>query len=144
MKPLVTNYLVFKWLCICPPEEPNDWRKKLAYFLSMLIISFINITFVISSAFFIRKVLSVDLEDTLFAFAQFASFSGITYLIIAAVALRHSITGLFGSLSRIYDESRTIFSQFFFVYFNFSVIVVHFLLHLLFSFNSVTFIVSCE
>lgn len=112
MKPLVTSYRVLIWLSVCPPEEPIDGRKKLAHFLPILIISMINVTFVTASGICIHSTLSGSMKETLFAFAQFASFSGITYLIIAALTLRHSITVLFGSLSRIYQESKSIFGLF--------------------------------
>lgn len=105
MKPLVTNYRVLTWLCVCPPEESINRRRKLVYIPLISSILIGNIFFVWTSIVFFTKTVSVNLEASLFSLLQILAFSNIIYLIIVASILRRQIAGLFSGLSRIYDES---------------------------------------
>lgn len=105
MKPLRTNYRILTWICVCPSEEPIGWCRKLAY-ISLISFMFIaNVIFLATSVLYSIKNVSV-LEDFSFSFGQIVSFSEVTYMIIAALILRHKITGVFTSLSLIYEGSK--------------------------------------
>lgn len=106
MKPLVTNYRVLTWLCVCPSEVPISWGRKLAYICLITSIFIACVYATLASAAFLIKNLSVDLEESLYSFAQMAGYIAATYLIIVALFLRQEITKLFAGLSRIYAESK--------------------------------------
>lgn len=105
MKPLVTNYHVFTWLCVCPIEKPISWLRKFAN-ISLISIIFIAIaTLVTTSGMCFIKTVSLDLEDAIYSLSHVFGFSFSIYLMIAIFILRHKITGLFSYLTRIYEKS---------------------------------------
>lgn len=110
MKPLVTNYRVLTWLCVCPPQDAISWSRKLAYITLIIAISMGSVIIIATSVAFFTRALPVDLEQCLFSLDQIVGYFGLTYLIVVAFFLRREIAELFGSLGRIYEASK-IFSD---------------------------------
>lgn len=84
MRPLLTNHRVFTWFYFCLAQEPVRWYQKLAYILLISIMFIASVTLLTGSVLYSIEHMSV-LEDFLFSFGQSVVYSGVTYLIIAAL-----------------------------------------------------------
>lgn len=105
MRPLPTNYQVLTWLCICPVDTDNQWKKPLCSLISVIYV-FTNISGLLSSGVFF---LDHHCDDPKFAFSsayQFTAFLGMTYRSIIAFLMRNDITAFLGKLAKIYDECK--------------------------------------
>lgn len=109
MEPLPTTKQVFTWLCIYCDNGNISPSEKFAHIICTFNVFAFNACISLASVAFIVKNISSDLENSLTAVFQIAVFSGVLYVITAAVLLRHRITALFGGLQTIYDESSTVF-----------------------------------
>lgn len=107
LKPLVTNYSVLTWLCVCPPEEPISCYRQVAYISLLSSIFSVNAMIIVCSLLFFCKTAAIDLGQSLYSFGQIVGFFSLTYLIIVTLILRGKITELFNSLSRIYEKSKS-------------------------------------
>lgn len=105
MKPLETTKQVFTWLCIYCADY-NSISERITCILFTFSVFTFNACISIASVVFIVKNISIDLENSLTAVFQIAVFSGLLYVMTAAVLLRYRITALFGGLQTIYDQSK--------------------------------------
>lgn len=115
MRPLELCQRVMMWFCGIPPDEDAAKWKRMAYTAFVSGIIMVHLASVISSAEFIRRNVSVDLEITLLALTCNIGSSTALYQSVATVLLRHKMIEIFNSLSKIFEESKTtaIFLKFF-------------------------------
>lgn len=105
MRPLPTNYRVLTWLCICPFDGDNQWKKPLYIFISLILLV-TNICGLLSSGIFFVGHYSIDPRVSLNAAYQIAAFWGVTYMSIIAFLMRNNITAFLGELEAIYDKCK--------------------------------------
>jgi len=106
MKILVANHRVLMWLSLCPADESSSIKTKLLYSFVGLSLFITIVSFLVCSGVFFFKIIMIDLEEGLYAFAQIVAISSTTYMTITAFLLRDQINSIFKSLSTIYDESK--------------------------------------
>lgn len=103
MQPLETNCRILVWMCVYPCDENTTIWMRSAHILFSVFIFVMNTTgFVFSGAYFVKYV-SIDLEQSLFALLQTVGEANMLYILAITFILRHKITAMMRSLSRIYD-----------------------------------------
>lgn len=108
MKVLVTTQRVLSWISLCSAEEPTNKWWKLVFKIFPVVLLAANVTgFAASAAFFI-KFIAVDLEESLYAVYQLSGHLGMFNMIIVSIILHKEIAGIFESLQRIYNESKSV------------------------------------
>lgn len=105
MRSLKTNQQVLTWLCVFPPEKCVSTWKRIADIAFTLIIVVGQLLCVISSASFIWKYVSTNLEESLFSLVHSIPGSGTLYQGVVILILRRSLIAIFDQLSKIYDKS---------------------------------------
>lgn len=113
MNLLETNKQVLMWLCGIPPKEFDKKWKNIPYIILTASVIMVHSLAVISSAVFIYKNVSVSLEETLFSLFHNVGNSSTLYQSIAIILLKKKLTEIFESLSKIYDQSKTMNSKHF-------------------------------
>lgn len=114
MRPLELNRRILIWMCVYPCDENTTRWKRLAYILFSILIFVLNaIGLIFSTAYFIKYV-SIDLEQSLFALLQAVGEANMVYILIITFILRHKITAMLKSLSKIYDMCKEDAHFFFF------------------------------
>lgn len=108
MKPLITNQRVLQWLNVCPADKISNRKEKLKYIAFSLIVVMCIMGFLLSSVVFFVKMVSIDLERSLFGLFQTAGALPVVNIIIGAYILRHRIRTLFTSLSNIYKICKSL------------------------------------
>lgn len=106
MKPLNTSQKLLTWLSIYPNENGT---RKCNKSLSILLISFIiviEISFFVSSCFFVEENLSGNVEESLYALFQISGAIALIYSLIVSFYSRKNITAFFKSLANIYEASK--------------------------------------
>lgn len=106
MKPLQTTQLLLKWLYAFPSDKSAGKSMKFAYFIFASSVIVVHFLAMVAGGIFISKLISIDLEQALFAlFHTLCSFN-MLYQSIATVLLRHKLAAIFKSWTKIYDESK--------------------------------------
>lgn len=106
MKPLKTNQQVLTWLGVCRAADTVSIPKKLIYIFAAFFGFSVVFTSLSASVAFFVKFVQIDLEESLYALFQIASFSGLSYIILTAFIMRNKINGIFNRLSHIYDACK--------------------------------------
>lgn len=106
MNPLITNQWVLTWLCVCPAHESTSVKKKVAYVAFTLMVFIANLSALAATLTFITKFVFVDLKNSLFAFIITVGYTGIVYIMVFSLLLRHKINAIFVELSEIYKASK--------------------------------------
>lgn len=105
MQPLQTNRRILVWLWLCSESETrNKFKKLLSISFTFIVVA--SITFgLISSANYLWRFLSIDLQGSLFALYQSAGFLSILYAFVVMFISRHKIDAIFDDLTQIYRDS---------------------------------------
>lgn len=111
--PLVTNKRWLTWFCVCPLEDSAGVIKKIMCIIFSSIVFAFNVLALIASVAFFLQYVSSNLEKSLYALFQIGSFTCMSYLICIAILLRHKITDLFNSLTKIYELCKKCYSNFY-------------------------------
>lgn len=112
MNPLSTTKSVMTWLYIYPANESASAWQKIAYkCVGCTIIGIMSFGSA-SHLAFILQFWSTDLEESLFVFMGFISYSGTVYTKLIEFRLQHQMHGIFETLSTIYDASKCCFLLF--------------------------------
>lgn len=106
IKPLVTNRLVFTWLCVCPADEATNKWKRIGYIALILAILTVVTSMDIASGTFLVKNFSVNFEESLYAISQLSCHLTVLYEVILSLIFREKINALFAKLSEIYEERK--------------------------------------
>lgn len=102
MKPLEASYHVFTWLCICPTDASNEFKKIINYLFT--IIAFVTvISALFASLAFILTYLSTDLENSLCAGYQVSGSVSVLCTLIMAYTQRAKILKCFDEFQQFYD-----------------------------------------
>lgn len=104
MKPLVTNQRLLMSLCAFVDDRPTRVWKRYAFVLFTVLVFVGNVSVTISSAIFVWKHLSTDLEQSLCALYQVCGNTAVSCLVIIEILMRHKTTTTFERLSEIYDQ----------------------------------------
>lgn len=107
MKPLPTTQRVLIWLCVCPDKKATKWQQ-FAHITFTILNAIVLLSGTISSLFFTIQFVMTNLEDTLYAIAQIAGGSCVSYNLSVAYIFRYEINAILDSLSKIYDFSKTL------------------------------------
>lgn len=106
IKPLVTNQIVFTWLCVCPADEATNKWKKFGYIAFILAILTVLLTMNIASATFFVKNFSNNFEEALYALSQLGCHLTVLYEVLISLVVRHNINAIFAKLSEIYEDRK--------------------------------------
>lgn len=103
MKPLESTQQVMKWLCMCAPDPTEKTSKQIAYVVCVSTGIVFYLGMIASSVAFFMKYVSIDVGESLYALYQI-SVSGMLYVVIVAIFMRHRINSLFQKLMLIYKK----------------------------------------
>lgn len=107
MIPLPTNRRVLTWCCVYQndDDQTDKYEKLLRRAFALSVFGMSMIGFVVSAAYFVKFV-SIDFEESLFALLQMCGECNMVYISIIVFMLRHKISGIFKTISAIYDECK--------------------------------------
>lgn len=105
VKPMAINKRVLIWLCMYPVDNPTNTRTKLFYVIFSFFIFASILSGFLSALTFFLKFVTINLEESLYAFFQVvACFSGIYMMIITILLLRSKMGEIFDEFFKIYDK----------------------------------------
>lgn len=110
MKPLVTCQKMLTWLCAYPDDSTASASRKSVCKIITLCIFILNLCALASSVAFVLKFMRIDFKESLYSFMQIAGSSNTTITMIIAFFSHFAISGLFESLSKIYEKSEKLTS----------------------------------
>lgn len=102
-----TNRRILMWVSLIPADKGISSIRKFASKLLCLSIFATVLSVSISSWAFYFKFVSIDLQKSLYAFAQIAAFTSMTYAIIVTFFIRHRFPAIFESLNKICETSES-------------------------------------
>lgn len=106
MKPLEASYHVFTWLCVCPTDSTNEFKKFKNYLIT--IIAFvIVISVLLASLAFILTYLTTDLENSLCAGNQVSGLVSALFTLIMAYTQRAKMLKCFEDFQQFYDSCKS-------------------------------------
>lgn len=106
MIPLETNQIILMWLYAFPSDKAANKWKKCAYFVCASSFIITHSSSLIAGGLFAYKFISVDLELVLFALFHTIGSFNMVYQSGATVALRHKLSAIFKTLTKIYNKSK--------------------------------------
>lgn len=106
-RPMDTNRRILMWVSVIPADKGTSTIKKIVYKMLSLIIFVTVLSVSIASLAFYFKFASSDLQKSLYALAQIAAFTSMTYTIIVTFCIRHKVPAIFKSLYKICETSET-------------------------------------
>lgn len=106
MKPLETNQRVLIWLGVLRAPDTTNIFMKIFHILTTFIAFSIVLTSLSASVTFFLRYVRIDLEESLYALFQIASFSGLSYIIMFAFVMRNRTNVIFDKLTQIYNECK--------------------------------------
>lgn len=113
MKPLATNQLVLIWIGACAPGKDISKRKRLAFIAFGLFLCLINIISTISSAIFVWKFVSIDMEASFYVLFHLCGAIACTYMVVVGFIMRSETSATIKRLTEIYNECKFfLFSKF--------------------------------
>lgn len=110
MRPLKTSQRILTWLFVCQPGETISDRKKMAMFLSGLVIIIANVGSMSCATVFFINELKIDLEESLYALFQISAVYFVIYMQIMGFFSRQKIGNMFDNLTELYGTCK-IFSR---------------------------------
>lgn len=110
MKVLVTNRKILTWFCACPADPFTSKWQKLAYKTFSILSCILLSSLIVSTAIFVGRFISSDLEESLYTIFQVTGTSPALYFTIAALNSQHKIAAIFENLSAIYNTSKISFN----------------------------------
>lgn len=107
MPPLASCQRAFTWFCVIYPDVDSlDYRQKLARKVFRLTFAVVFLSAMLLSIISSVKIVSIDLEQSLFAFFQFGvvsiSFCGFIALFVSGP----KVANIFEQLTAIYDKCK--------------------------------------
>lgn len=106
MEPLVTIRQMLIWLCVFQAEEGTSKRRKHLYFATSLFVVTILLSIFATSVFTLLKLMSVDLEQSLYALMQTIAVFSTLNMMFNTFILRQKLKIIFEKLSEIYSERK--------------------------------------
>lgn len=104
MQQLLTTKRVLILLCLCPADNSTNKWKKIGHILFALVIFVLILCFFVVNVSSTIKFLSINLQDSLFAFVSAVGIFALIYTMVAAFLLRHRMGDIFEKLSKIEEK----------------------------------------
>lgn len=108
MIPLETHRRIWSWCCMCATDENPSIRRRIGSAILTFGILAVNFSVIPSSAIFVMKFRSTDIESCLFALFQVFTYIGIVYTIVIEIMFRKEVAAIFITLTKIYSGSKII------------------------------------
>lgn len=108
-RPMETNRRMLIWVSVIPAGKNVDTVKRIFYkILSFGIFATVLCVSIASCAYYF-KYASIDIQKSLYALAQIAAFTSMTYAIIVTFFIRRRFPPIFENLYKICEASKTLF-----------------------------------
>lgn len=107
-RPMETNRRILMWASVIPADKDTSSIKKICCKVLSLIIFTTVVSVSIASLAFYFKFAAIDLQKSLYALAQIAAFTSMTYAIIVTFCIRHRFPAIFESLYKICETSENV------------------------------------
>lgn len=86
-------------------KPPKRWERVSQVTFASYVV-FANLIFMVSSMIYLRKVISISVEEALYSMFQAAAFADAAYGFVIILFHRQTIKEIFTRLSVIYDECK--------------------------------------
>lgn len=114
IKPLAKIQRALTWLSVCSADESASLKEKRLYMVVTFFVMASIMSILVSSSVFFIKMLSIDLEQSLYALFQMTGLIAALNIIIATLIFRHEITNAFKNISNIFEICKYLVRENFF------------------------------